>query len=171
MTVTETPRLQLRRFELSDVLPLSQLLANLEVMRFSVAGLKTIEPPPQPVDICRGEHKINGCALYAVIHKGANRLIGYCGLMSQSVSDAPKIELGYRLHPAYWGCGLGTEAAWAVAEYAANALRLTRLAAVIEAGNIGSMQVALWAGMHKEFETEWRGLSMDIYAMALPSGS
>ena len=167
MLITETSRLQLRHFELSDVPLLSQILADPEVMRFSVAGPKTSEQTRQLVDICRAEYETNGYALYAVIHKEDECLIGYCGLMPQIVGDVPEIELGYRLHPAYWGRGLGTEAAQAVVKYAAETLKLTRLIAVIEADNLGSVQVALRAGMHKESETEWRGLSVSVYALTL----
>ena len=171
MTIADIPRLQLRYFEPEDVLPLSQLLADPEVMRFSVAGPKTTEQTQSLVDSCRTEYETNGYALYAVVYKEDRRLIGYCGFMPQLVSDVPEIELGYRLHPAYGGRGLGTEAARAAVQYAANTLKLERLVAVIEADNIGSVKVALRAGMHKETETEWRGLSVGVYAITLPSGS
>lgn len=167
MTIADTQRLQLRHFEPEDVFPIALILANLEVMRFSVAGPKTVKQTQQLVDTCRAEYQTNGYALYAVIHKEDQRLIGYCGLMPQIVSDVQEVELGYRLHPAYWGRGLGTEAARAVVKYAADTLKLTRLVAVIEADNIGSVQVALKVGMHKEAETEWRGLSVEVYAMML----
>ena len=167
MTIAETPRLQLRYFEPEDVLPLSQILADPQVMRYSVAGPKTAEQTQFLIDSCRAEYETNGYALYAVVHKEDKLLIGYCGFMPQIVSDTPEIELGYRLNPAYWGRGLGTEAARAAVKYAADALRLTRLVAVIEADNLGSVQVALRAGMHKEAEIEWRGLSVGVYAMML----
>ena len=167
MIIAETPRLQLRYFEPEDVLPLSQILADPEVMRFSVAGPKTAEQTQQLVDTCRANYHTNGYALYAVVHKEDQRLIGYCGFMPQIVSDVPELELGYRLHPAYWGRGLGTEAARAVVAYAADTLKLKRLVAVIEADNLGSVQVALRAGMHKETEAEWRGLFVVVYAMTL----
>ncbi len=171
MTIAETPRLQLRYFVPEDVALLSQILADPEVMRFSVAGPKTLEQTQSLVDVCRAEYETNGYALYAVIHKEDNRLIGYCGFMPQMVSDTPEVELGYRLHRAYWGRGLGTEAAQAAVKYAADTLKLTRLVAVIEADNIGSVQVALRAGFHEETETEWRGLSVGVYAVTLPIGS
>ncbi len=170
MTIAETPRLQLRYFEPEDVLPLSQILADPEVMRFSVAGPKTTEQTQSLVDACRAEYQTNGYALYAVVHKEDQRLVGYCGFMPQIVSDVPEIELGYRLHPAYWGRGLGTEAARAAVAYAADTLKLKRLVAVIEADNLSSVQVALRAGMHKEMETEWRGLSVGVYVLDLCGG-
>lgn len=170
MTIAETPRLQLRHFEPEDVLPLLHILADPEVMRFSVAGPKTAEQTQQLVDTCRAEYQTNSYALYAVIHKEDQRVIGYCGFMPQIVNDVQEVELGYRLHPEYWGCSLGTEAARAAVKYAADTLNLKRLVAVVEADNIGSVQVALRAGFHKETETEWRGLSVGVYAITLPSG-
>ena len=170
MTIAGTPRLQLRYIEPEDVLPLSQILADPQVMRFCVAGPKTAEQTQSLIDSCRAEYETNGYALYAVVHKEDQHLIGYCGFMPQIVSEAPETELGYRLNPAYWGRGLGTEAARAAVKYAADALRLTRLVSVIEADNIGSVQVALRAGFHKETETQWRGLSVGVYAITLSYG-
>ena len=171
MIVTDTPRLTLRHFTATDVQPLSEILADSEVMRFSVAGPKTLEQTQQLVDTCRAEYETNGYALYAVVHKRDQRLIGYCGFMPQIVNDTPEVELGYRLHPEYWGRGIGTEAAQAMVKYAADTLKLTRLVAVIETDNIGSVQVALRAGFRKEAETKWRGLSVGVYAIIMPHGS
>ncbi len=170
MTIAETPRLQLRHFEPGDVLLLSQILADPEVMRFSVAGPKTAEQTQALVASCRAEYETNGYALYAVVHKEDKCLIGYCGFMPQIVSDMPEIELGYRLNTAYWGRGLGTEAVRSAVKYAADTLKLKCLIAVIEADNIASVQVALRAGFHKETETQWRGLSVGVYAITLSSG-
>lgn len=165
--IADTPRLCLRHFEPEDVQPLSLILADPEVMRFSASGPKTPAQTQHLVDGCRKGYEENGFALYAVVHKEDRRLIGYCGLMFQEVNEEQEIEIGYRLHPEYWGRGLGTEAARAVVDHAAR-LELKRLVAVIEAANVGSVRVATGAGMRWEMDTEWRGLPVGVYATTLP---
>ena len=47
---------------------------------------------------------------FAVVPRGENGLIGYCGFFHHA--EVPgEIEIGYRLHPNYWNRGLITEAA------------------------------------------------------------
>ncbi|MBI5273723.1 MAG: GNAT family N-acetyltransferase [Chlamydiales bacterium] len=51
-----------------------------------------------------------------------HQLIGFVGLITQNIDGEEKIELGYRLDPAYWGKGYATEAAIAVSDYVFNQL-------------------------------------------------
>ncbi len=53
---------------------------------------------------------------------------------------------------AYWGQGLGTEAAQAVLDYGFEQLRLSRLICLIERDNVASIKVAEKIGMTFEKE-------------------
>jgi RimJ/RimL family protein N-acetyltransferase len=55
---------------------------------------------------------------FAVITRETQELIGYCGFFLQNVDGVDEIEIGYRLHPDWWGGGLATEAARAVRDHA-----------------------------------------------------
>ena len=55
-------------------------------------------------------------------------------------------ELGYRLHPAFWGRGLATEGAQALIESAFERLHLDRIVATTMADNTGSWRVLESAG-------------------------
>jgi len=45
---------------------------------------------------------------FAVIFRGNNELIGYCGFSSPG-RRWNEIEIGHRLHPDYWNRGLASE--------------------------------------------------------------
>jgi RimJ/RimL family protein N-acetyltransferase len=64
-------------------------------------------------------------------------LIGVCGI--DACSDSP--ELGYWLGVPYWGCGLATEAARALVDYAFGELRYDMLTASARVSNPASRRV------------------------------
>jgi ribosomal-protein-alanine N-acetyltransferase len=64
------------------------------------------------------------------------------------------VEVAYLIDPAYWGQGLGTEAAQGVLDYAVATLGLSRLICLIDPGNAASIRVAEKIGMR--FEREGR---------------
>jgi ribosomal-protein-alanine N-acetyltransferase len=70
------------------------------------------------------------------------------------------------LAKAYWGQGLATEAARAIARYAFETLHLPRLIALIEPGNAVSANVATKIGMtfEREFTDEYG--PAQIFSMA-----
>jgi [ribosomal protein S5]-alanine N-acetyltransferase len=54
---------------------------------------------------------------YLIIFRSEARLIGTCGFKGQPEPDG-SVEIGYEIADAYWGRGLGTEAALALTEWA-----------------------------------------------------
>jgi RimJ/RimL family protein N-acetyltransferase len=81
-------------------------------------------------------------------------LIGRCGLLPWTLDERPEIEVAYLLAKAYWGQGLGTEAARAVLDYGFEHLHLSRLICLIDRENLASIKVATKIGM--TFEKEGR---------------
>jgi RimJ/RimL family protein N-acetyltransferase len=53
-------------------------------------------------------------------------LIGTCGIR-MATADAQEAELGYELHPDYWGHGYATEAAWSMLAFGFHTLPLQRV--------------------------------------------
>lgn len=82
--------------------------------------------------------------------KGSGALIGYCGLLVQTVDGLAELEIGYSLLPAYWGRGYVTEAALTCKAFA-NAHHLAQsVISIISLTNVASQQVALNLGMQVE---------------------
>ena len=59
-------------------------------------------------------------------------------------------EIGYILHPKYWGNGYATEAAKLIIEFGFTSLKLHRIYATCDPKNIGSTRVLEKVGMTKE---------------------
>jgi RimJ/RimL family protein N-acetyltransferase len=93
-------------------------------------------------------------------------LVGYCGFFHQIVDEIEEIEIGYRLHPAYWDQGLATEAATAVRDHAFRDLKLPRVISLIHPDNIASRRVAEKIGMTHEKETVFRGFPTIVFAIS-----
>jgi ribosomal-protein-alanine N-acetyltransferase len=75
-------------------------------------------------------------------------------LLPLTIDSRPEVEVAYLLGKAYWGQGLGTEAAQAVLDYGFNELKLSRLICLIDRDNVASIKVAEKIGM--TFEKEGR---------------
>jgi [ribosomal protein S5]-alanine N-acetyltransferase len=166
MKVVETPRLILRYFKEDDLDQIASILADPDVMRFSLSGPKTREQTQEFLEAVFYSYEYRKRGLYAVIHKADTNLIGFCGLLDWEIDGQPEIEIGYRLDPAYWRQGLGTEAAIAVRDYGLNQLKLKRLIAVIQPENKASIRVAEKLGMRAEKEMDFKGLLVRVYALS-----
>ena len=162
--IAETPRLFLRHFCENDLEDLAPILANREVMKFSLKGVKNKEETKEFIQKIISGYKTKNYSLYAVIHREKEQLIGYCGLFFwSSIARQEEVEIGYRLDPKYWGRGLATEAAIAVRDYAFESLALNRLISLIQPENIASIKVAEKIGMEYEKDYIFRGMSVKIY--------
>jgi ribosomal-protein-alanine N-acetyltransferase len=177
MIIGETDRLLLRTFSLADLDELAPIMADPEVMRFSVGGPWDRERTLQFLRGCIQDYseKRWGFGLWAVVHKADGRLVGYCGLSRfDDIDGAPEVEVGYRLSRAYWGKGLATEAVSTVREYAFEHLGITRLISMVEPENTASIRVAEKIGMKREKQIAKWGRPVLVYAIEMrpsPNGA
>jgi [ribosomal protein S5]-alanine N-acetyltransferase len=163
----ETERLILREFTMDDLDAFASLMADPEVMRFSLSGpMKDIKQAKEYLQKRILDHYAKfGYGLYAVIHKIDNCLIGSVGLIMQNIDGENKTELGYRLHPNYWGKGLATEAALAICQDAFERLGIDELISIIDPQNIRSLEVAKRIGMHYQKDAIFHRVPVNIYAI------
>ena len=162
----QTKHLIIREFTIDDLDGLSSLLGNKEVMHFSLAGPLSREQAKDYLEKrILGHYAQFGFGLWAVVHSEEQRLIGYAGLMSQSIDGEDLIELGYRLDPKYWGRGLASEAALAISQYAFDRLQFDQIISIIDPKNIRSVGVASRIGMHYWKDSLFHNISVQIYAL------
>ena len=90
--------------------------------------------------------------LWATIHKATSQFIGRCGLLPWTIDGQNEVEVAYLISKAYWGQGLGTEAAQAILDYGFEKLNLSRLICLIDQENLASIKVAEKIGMTFEKE-------------------
>ncbi|HWK21734.1 MAG TPA: GNAT family protein [Ureibacillus sp.] len=78
-----------------------------------------------------------------------NKLIGSGEINIQDFIDR-KGEIGYVVHPDYWGMGYATEVAKILIEFGFSQLGLHRISATCDPKNIGSVKVLEKAGLKRE---------------------
>jgi ribosomal-protein-alanine N-acetyltransferase len=162
--VLNTLRLILRPFREEDIDPLAELMANPDFMRFSL-GVFTLEQTAAFLEKVLNWDRACLPSQFAVIMRSNATLVGYCGFFHHEVDKREEIEIGYRLHPAYWNRGLATEAAQAVRDHAFRDLKLPRVISLIHLDNIPSRRVAEKNGMKLEKETVFRGFPTLVFAI------
>jgi RimJ/RimL family protein N-acetyltransferase len=143
---------------------LAELMANRDFMRFSL-GPYTHEQTQSMLQKFLSWNQAGLPSQFAVVFRGNNLLIGYCGFLHWRLDGADEIEIGYRLHPDYWNRGLATEAARAVREHAFRDLSLRKVISLIHPDNIPSRRVAEKNGMKIERETLFRGFPTRVFAI------
>lgn len=164
--IIETDRIFLRPFCIGDIEPFAKICANPKVMRYIGDG------KPISFDIVTEKilewielYEKQKYGLMVLIEKEANKLIGFCGLIHQTVEEVEYIELGYRLDEAYWGKGIATEAAMAVRDYAFNVLYIPMLISIIHNQNHASKHVAKKVGMKLMKQTHFKNVLVDVFCL------
>lgn len=164
--VIETARTFLRPFCMDDIEPFAKICANPNVMRYIGDG--------QPVSLDIIAEKISEWielyeqqkyGLMALVIKEKNELLGFCGLMHQTVDGNEYIELGYRLDEVHWRKGIATESALAVRDYAFKVLEIPMLISIINHKNDASKSVAQKIGMRLMKKTNFKNVLVDVFCL------
>jgi len=168
--VIETERLALRPLTMDDLDALAAVYRDKDVRKYFPEGALTYEQTKEElewiINVYYGQH---GFGLWATTYKETNEFIGRCGLLPWTIDGRSEVEVAYLLAKAYWGRGLGTEAADAIVAYGFGQLHLPRLICLIDPANEASVRVALKIGMGLEREAEIDGEATLVYAMAGPA--
>ncbi|MGV6397045.1 GNAT family N-acetyltransferase [Pseudomonas caspiana] len=160
-----THHLTLREFSLTDGPALSAILADPEVMRYSVRGVMSPHATDEFIQWCVESYANSGFGPWAVVDNASGALAGFCGLNPERVDGADEIELGYRLAPQFWGRGLATEAVRATLEYGFTVLELASIIAIVQPENIASVRVIQKAGFSGYVHSQYHRLAVRIYRM------
>lgn len=159
-----TDRLLMRPFTNDDIPSFSKICANPEVMRYIGNGMPLDrETVKAQITNWISWYEQQGYGLLALTLKENNQLIGFCGLLHQSVDGEHFIELGYRLDQAFWGKGMATEAALAIKNFAFNQLKIATLIAIIHHENTASKHVASKVGMKFMKQTNFKCVLVDVF--------
>jgi ribosomal-protein-alanine N-acetyltransferase len=155
MKILETDRLILRRLLPDDLDSLFALYRDPDIRRYFPEGTLSYEETKEELEwFLNGHPEHPELGLWATIHKESGRFIGRCGLLPWTIDGRPAVEVAYLIDKAYWGQGLGTEAAQAILDYGFQQLGLSRLICLIDPANQASIKVATKIGMTFEKEAE-----------------
>ncbi|HZO87680.1 MAG TPA: GNAT family N-acetyltransferase [Chthonomonadaceae bacterium] len=167
-----TDRLLLRPFEEGDFEAAYAYRSNEQTARYWIGAPETAEEVRAFLKRCR-EYALQEPQTryrFAIVLQAEGRVIGGCGLDITHL-EWREGEIGYHLHPAYWGQGYATEAARALVGFGFEHLKLHRIVADCLAENPASARVMQKAGMQQEAhfrQNQWMaGRWQDTLAYAI----
>ena len=146
----ETPRLTLRRFELTDA-PFVVALLNQPsfIANIGDRGVRSIDDAHRYLrEGPMAMYEKHGFGLWQVLRRSDGTPVGMCGLLKRD--NLPDADIGYAFLPEYWGSGYAFEAPEATMNHGAKAFGLKRLVAVVSQGNTASIRVLEKLGMRYE---------------------
>lgn len=153
MKILETDRLLFRHQVMADLDRLYALYCDPEIRRYIPDAPRSYDEAREELEWHRNGHpRRPELGLWAAIHKQTSQFIGRCGLLPWTIEGREEVEVAYLLDKAFWGQGLGTEAAQGIARYAFERLGITRLICMIDPQNQASIRVAQKLGMTLEKE-------------------
>ncbi len=89
-----------------------------------------------------GQWELRGTGHWALEEKKSGQFVGRAGLHRPERHDWPGVEVGWLLHPDYWGRGYSTEAGAAAVRYGFEDLQVDKLFSCILPENHRSQAVA-----------------------------
>lgn len=151
--ILETERLVFRRQAPADLDRLFALYCDPDVSKYIPDAPRTSDEARAELEWhMHGHPKRPELGLWATIYKETGEFIGRCGLLPWTIDQREEVEVAYLLAKKYWGQGLGTEAALAIARYGFDVLHLSRLICMVDPENHASAKVAQNIGMTLERE-------------------
>jgi [ribosomal protein S5]-alanine N-acetyltransferase len=161
--VLETERLVLREIYESDAAAVYDYFSKEEMTRYyNLDAFTRVEQAEELVGKFREGWRDNVNIRWAITLKGDGRLIGTVGFHNW-MKPGNRAELGYELHPDYWGQGLVSEAVRAAIAYGIGTMCLYRIGALLMPENVGSAKVLLKNGFRLEGRMRGYLLKGDAY--------
>lgn len=139
--VLETKRFILRKLKLSDAQNLFSYFSKEEVMKYY--DLETFSSPQQAVALIESvlfRYDSAQQIRWGITLKGKDNVIGTCGFHALE-QEHLKVEIGYELHPCYWGNGIMTEVIEKIVEYGFEEMIVNRIEAFYDPLNQASRRV------------------------------
>ena len=139
----ETENLVLRPFKDEDVDDYFGVLDSPEVRRWlHLSESLDRSDAWQQMAWFLGQWELRGTGHWALEEKNSGKFVGRAGLHRPERHDWPGVEVGWALHPDFWGYGYATETGAAAVSYGFEQLGLDKLFSCILAENNRSQAVA-----------------------------
>lgn len=166
MIITTTPRLLIRKLEMSDLEGLKAILGDKVVMEFSSIGALDEEGIRQWLKKTLSQYISPGFSVWGMVLKETEQLIGFAGIKPVELDGRMEIEIIFRLARNYWGQGYAIEAVRGVLHYAFNQLAVNNVIAVVEPNNVRSLRVIERLKMTYEKDSIYHGFFVRIYRLS-----
>jgi RimJ/RimL family protein N-acetyltransferase len=177
MTVLNTPRLLLEPFADAHLEGLYAMNRLPEVMRYISGAPETREQTQAGIARVQAAWAAWGYSWWALIDRASGRVAGAACLQHLDRDRTQPHELGWRLHPDFWGQGLATEAAKQIAHHAFEVVQAPELVAIRHPDNLASAKVMERLGMAYRRMGRWFDEDLALHGitrhewLALPQGN
>lgn len=168
MVILETSRIILRSFEERDLLDLTRMMIDDEVMKYT--GFRGAQSKEKVVD-CLARWKGEGVGplgVWCASEKESGEFVGWFMLKKTSF-EFP--ELGFMLAKNKWGQGFASEVSLALINYAFLKLGMTKIVATTVAENLASVAVLTKIGMKPSELTAPKDPVYQILCFEIPKGA
>lgn len=176
MTLLHTARLRLEPFDDAHADGLHAMNRLPAVMRYLGGAPETPAQTHAGIARVKARWADWGYSWWAFIDRETGRVAGAGGIQhlrreAELPTDFARLrenplEIGWRLHPDFWGQGLASEAARAMAGFAFERLRAPELLAVREPANQASARVMDRLGMVARGIETWYGQPLATHALS-----
>lgn len=163
MKITQTKRLYLREFQLTDASNLYLLNADPDVIRFTGdPAFKDIEDAKSFIANYKDykEHKVGR---WAVINTETDEFLGWCGLKYTPKTN--EYDIGFRFFQKYWNKGYATESSLACLQLGFKKFNLSKIVGRAMKDNIGSIKVLEKIGLTYEGKIKLSGKEGSLYSI------
>lgn len=161
----ETERLILRELQPTDAYAFFEMDSNSEVHKYLGKNpVKTIEHINEVIANIQQQYLDYGIGRWATIEKLSGNFIGWSGLKFRNDEENNHIDfydVGYRLHPKYWGKGYATESCKAALEYGFTNLNAKEIIGAAHEENKSSRRVLEKCGLKFVNQFIWKGIKCD----------
>ena len=139
--VLETERLLLRQFAIDDAEDFFVMRTHEYVMRYiDKKKMERVEEARDLINLILTAFKNNDGITWVISLKGKNKIIGQIGYWRMD-KENHRAEIGYSLHPDFWGKGIMTEAINKIIDYGFNEMKLHSIEAKLNPGNAPSIKL------------------------------
>lgn len=140
-TITESQRLLIREYNLSDFDNLYSICSDSELMQYCGDGNPlSIELTQKWIEVSINNYQSKGVGNSAIIYKESNEYIGYVGIVASEILPG-EMELIYVIKKKYWGLGIAKEASQSLLSYTFENTIFNKIYASIDIENINSIKV------------------------------
>jgi [ribosomal protein S5]-alanine N-acetyltransferase len=148
--IFETERLRLRELKKEDAQGIFACFSNDKVIQYyGQEKLETLQHAEQFVDVFSNNFIEKRGIRWGIERKEELGIIGTIGFHTWSPKHK-RAEIGYEIHPDYWGRGYMSEAALRVLSYGFDEMDLTRVGAIVFLENEASSHLLMKTGFQQE---------------------
>jgi len=146
----ESDRLLYRRITMEDSESLFKIRSNNEVMQFMDRDpMKSVSESENLIQSIHDSFASGSGINWGIIDKCTQVFIGYFGFWRIDTYHC-RGEIGYALHPGYWGKGYMEETACQLIHYGFTEMRLHSIEANVNPDNLSSIKLLEKLGFQKE---------------------